>query len=238
MKLTGASELKKRIDYLDKMNNSLLIFVNVLLICIIGLIDFLTGVEFDFSIFYLVPISVTSWYANKRLGIFSAIVSEIIWFVADILGGHIYSTTLILLGNSIIRLCLFIAIALLLSNFKRVQRKQHQSDLLLQKNKNVIETFQKLTAIIAENITQQNAEIIMWVNKKKNKGENVSQRVEKASQIIGLSMKYLSETSYLNPYRDKSAVDSESYLELLKRRLSEIKLEISPNSESKFIKDD
>jgi hypothetical protein len=181
---------------------------------------------------------VTSWYANKNLGILSAIISEIIWFVSDIIGGHVYSSTLILFWNSLIRLCLFISIALLMSKLKQIQKKHYQSELLLQKNKNIIDTFQKLTAIIAGNITQQNAEIIMWINKKKNKGENVSEKVEKASLIIGLSMKYLSETSYLNPYKDKFSVDSESYLESLKQKLSEINLKINSDKDTQVSKDD
>ena len=219
--------MKNIIESFEKLDNSFLILIKISLILILGLVDFLTGVEFDFSIFYLIPISITAWYASKRLGILSAMISEIIWFAADILGGHIYSSTFILLGNSIIRLCLFIAISMLLSNFKQTLKKQYQSELALQKNKNIIETFQKLTAIIAENITQQNAEIIMWVNKKKNKGETVPQKVEIASQIIGTSMRYLSETSYQNPYRDNFSVDSESYLETLRQKLSEINNEVN-----------
>jgi len=223
--------MKKIIESFEKLDNSLLILINFPLILILGLIDYQTGIEFDFSIFYLIPISVTSWCANKGTGIYAAIISEIIWFIADILGGHIYSSTLILLGNSAIRLCLFVAIAVLLSNFKQNLQKHYQAELSIQKNKNIIETFQRLTALIAENIIQQNAEIIIWLNKKKNKGENVSKRVEKASYIIGLSMKLLSETSFLHPYRYEFDVDSESYLELLKHKLSEINQNISSDIE-------
>ena len=166
------------------------------------------------------------------------IISEIIWFIADILGGHIYSSIFILFGNSVIRLCLFIAIAMLLSYFKIVQKEHYQSELSLQKNKNIIETFQKLTVIIAENITQQNAEIIMWINRKKNKGENVSSKVEKASQIIGLSLKCLSETSYLNQYRNNLSVNSESYLDSLKQKMSQINKEINLGNDPQLKKDD
>lgn len=230
--------MKNIIEIFEKLDNTFLIVINILLILILGFIDFLTGVEFDFSIFYLIPISLTAWYASKGLGILSAIISEIIWFIADLLGGHIHSSTFILFGNSVIRLCLFITIAMILSNFKIIQKKHYKSELSLQKNKNIIETFQKLTAIIAENITQQNAEIIMWVNKKRNKGENVPQKVEKASRIIGLSMRYLCETSYLNPYRDDLCVDSESYLESLKQKLSEINKEINLHKDPQVTKDD
>jgi hypothetical protein len=217
----------------EKLNTSVLVLTNFLLILILGLIDYKTGVEFDFSIFYLIPISIISWYTKKSFGIYAAISSEIIWFLADIIGGHIYSSTFILLGNTLMRLCLFISITLLLSNFKLKLKKHYQIELLLQKNKNIIEASQKLTAIISENIIQQNAEILMWVNKKKNNGENVSKVVDKASQIIGLSMKLLSESSFMYPYENNSSVDSGMYLELMKNKLSQINqnitLEIEPD---------
>jgi len=166
--------MKSIIKSFNKFDTFAMVLTNFLLIFILGLIDYQTGIEFDFSIFYLIPISVLSWYTNKRFGIYAAIGSEIVWLLADIIGGHIYSSTLILLGNTVMRLCLFISITVLLSNFKLKLKKHYQIELLLQKNKNTIEASQKLTALIAENIIQQNAEILMWINKKKNKGENVS----------------------------------------------------------------
>ena len=66
----------------------------------------------------------------------------------------------------------------------------------------------------------------MWINKKKSKGENVSARVETASRIIGLSMKYLAESSYLNPYKKDFAANSEFYLDSLRRKLAEIKADV------------
>lgn len=229
--------MKRIIESFEKLDKFVIIFINFPLILILGLIDYQTGVEFDFSIFYLVPISMTSWYANKSSGIYAAIISEIIWFIADMLGGHLYSSTLILLGNSAIRLCLFVTIALLLSNFKQKIKKHYQTELLLQKNKNIIEASQRLTALIAENIIQQNAEILMWINKKKNKRETVSKIVDKASQIIGLSMKLLSESSFIYPYRNDFPVDSDKYLELIKDKLSQINQNISLDIEPRLSED-
>jgi len=51
--------LKNLIEIFEKLNNTSLILINILLILILGLIDFLTGVEFNFYIFYLIPISLT-----------------------------------------------------------------------------------------------------------------------------------------------------------------------------------
>lgn len=189
--------------------------------------DFISGIEIDFTIFYLIPISATSWYAGKSYGIYLSIASEIVWFFADMLGGHIYSSITILLWNSFMRFILFITIALLLSNFKAKIQKHYESELLLQKNKIIIFTFQKLTAMIAENIINQNAEIIKWINKKKNKGESVSEKVDKASQIIGLTMELLSKTSFVYPYRENFPVDPDTFLELMKKNLAQINKNIS-----------
>lgn len=230
--------MRSIVKFFEKLDTSVIFLINFPLILILGLIDYQTGVEFDFSIFYLIPISIISWYTNRNFGIYAAIGSEIIWFLADIIGGHIYSSTFILLGNTLMRLCLFISITLLLSNFKLKLKKHYQIELLLQKNKNIIEASQRLTAIIAENIIQQNAEILMWVNKKKNKGENVSKVVDKASQIIGLSMKLLSESSFMYPYENDSSVDSDKYLELMKSKLSQINKNISLEIEPRVSEND
>ncbi|MBN1997327.1 hypothetical protein JW935_07240 [candidate division KSB1 bacterium] len=229
--------MKNLIESFEKLDKFVIVIINFPLILILGLIDYQTGVEFDFSIFYLIPISMISWYANKSSGLYAAIISEIIWFIADMLGGHLYSSTLILLGNSAIRLCLFVTIALLLSNFKQKIQKHYQTELLLQKNKNIIEASQRLTALIAENIIQQNAEILMWINKKKNKRETVSKTVDKASQIIGLSMKLLSESSFVEPYRKDFPVDSDKYLELIKEKLSQINRNVSLDIEPQLTED-
>ncbi|MFO7889164.1 MAG: hypothetical protein R6V04_02375 [bacterium] len=225
--------MKSIIGSFEKLTTSVIILITFSLIVILGLIDFLTGVEFSFSIFYLLPISIVSWYAGKNAGIYASIVSAILWFLADILGGHIYSSIIILVWNSIMRFILFIIITILLSNFKIIIYKHYKAELLLQKKKNIIEAFQKLTVLISENIIQQNSEIIKWLNKKKMKGESISKKVDKASQIIGSSMNLLSETSFLHSYRDDFPIDSDMYLELLKKKLSQIKKDISLNIESR-----
>ena len=125
------------------------------------------------------------------------------------------------------RFTLFVIIALLIARFKSKMQKIYQSELLLEKNKTVINTLQQLTALIADNIISQNAEIIKWINKKRSRGESVSEKVDRASQIIGLSMKLLSETSFIHPYKQNIPNDPDAYLELMKKKLSQINQNIS-----------
>lgn len=214
--------MKNIIQFLYNLNPTALILSNTAFIVLLGLVDFYTGIEFSFSIFYLLPISFTSWLGGKKAGLFAGILSSIVWFVADITGGHHYSSTIILIWNSFMRLTLFCMISIILSNFRENIVKRYQDELVNQKNKTIISTTQKITTLIAKNITVQNSEIIKWINHQKENGHRVSESLEKASHIIGSSLHILSEISFVDPYLGDSHADADKYLETLKTKLSMI----------------
>jgi len=92
---------------LKKGSKLLILFIGFLLIGIIGLIDYRTGYEYAFSLFYVLPISLITWFINQRIGYAASITSAIVWFLADLYSGHPYSQPYILYWNTIIRLAFF-----------------------------------------------------------------------------------------------------------------------------------
>jgi diguanylate cyclase (GGDEF)-like protein len=56
----------------------LLVFVLVALICYV---DYITGPEYRFGVFYLIPIAIASWYLGRWLGIVASVASLISWLV-------------------------------------------------------------------------------------------------------------------------------------------------------------
>lgn len=88
------------------------------LVAIIGLIDDLTGYELAFSIFYAIPIGVSSWYVGNRSGVAVCIVSAITWLAVDFTSGHPYSHPAIPFWNMGVRLAFFIVIAHLLARLR------------------------------------------------------------------------------------------------------------------------
>ena len=219
----------KNLPFLRSFSNAssiTLLLSNILLILFIGFVDYYTGYDFSFSIFYMLPISIVSWYGGEKAGIIASIISAIVWFVADVAAGHKYSSTLILIWNTIMSLGLFVIISSLLSNFKVQINKLYQKELTVQKNHTIIETFQQLTIVIVDNITTQNAEIIKWVNEKKNKKNNVPVAIEKSSQVIGASLQILSEVSFVSPYLADSQNDADKYLDVLKKRLTQVRKDL------------
>jgi diguanylate cyclase (GGDEF)-like protein len=112
---------------LKKPSNSLWTIAGLALIGGLGFLDFLTGYELAFSLFYLIPVSLVAWQTNQRLGIFAAVVSALVWFAADVGAGNFYSHPFIYAWNTIIRLSFFVIPVLLLSILKKTL--EHEKDL-------------------------------------------------------------------------------------------------------------
>jgi len=114
---------------LEKQSKSTLVFAGFILIGIIGSIDYLTGYEFAFSVFYVLPIFMVTWFTNQRFGLVISVVSAIVWLVADVSTGQTYSSPFIPLWNSFIRFAFFIIIAILLSSLKSSLELAHTDHL-------------------------------------------------------------------------------------------------------------
>lgn len=90
----------------------------VVLIGVIGAIDYLTGPELSFSVFYLLPIGVVSWYLREPLSIASCFVSIVVWLSVDMMSGQIYSNPAIPYWNAAVRLGFFLIVANLLTRMR------------------------------------------------------------------------------------------------------------------------
>jgi len=90
----------------------------VLLVALLGALDYLTGYEISFSIFYLVPIALVTWVAGLPLGIAASILSAATWLSVDLYGGQRYSQELIPYWNAFVRLGFFVTVAFLIAQRK------------------------------------------------------------------------------------------------------------------------
>jgi diguanylate cyclase (GGDEF)-like protein len=93
----------------------LAVLLCIMLVLLIGVIDYQTGYELAFSLFYLIPICLATWVSGRDLGLLVSILSACAWYVADVLSGHAYSSSLIYLWNTGIRLGFFAVVTYLLA---------------------------------------------------------------------------------------------------------------------------
>ncbi len=87
-------------------------------ILLIGVIDYLTGHDIAFSLFYLIPITALAWYTGRPAGIAASIASAAVWLLADIGAGNPASRAVIY-WNGAVRLSFFLVVTLLMTSLKR-----------------------------------------------------------------------------------------------------------------------
>lgn len=114
------------LDLLERQSKLPLAVAGFLLIGVIGVIDLLTGNEIGFSVFYVLPISLITWLAGRRLGLAASATSAVVWLSADLVTRDVYSHALIPFWNTLIRLTFFIIITLLLSALTRALRRENE----------------------------------------------------------------------------------------------------------------
>jgi len=112
------------ITALEKASRGLWITVGLILLFAVGVLDYLTGYELSFSLFYLIPIALFSWFVSSRLGVAVSFISAGLWLVVDILAGARYSHPAIYFWNSLIRLGFFHLTVLLISLGKALEREK------------------------------------------------------------------------------------------------------------------
>ena len=93
-------------------------------VIIVGIADFLTGTELGFSLFYLIPIALVTWFAGRNLGLVLSVFSSIAWFSSDILSGQTYSQPIFRYWNTAVRLGFFIVVAFLLPALKALESEK------------------------------------------------------------------------------------------------------------------
>ena len=90
------------------------------LLVLIGLLDYLTGYEIGFALFYLFPVMLTTWTAGRLGGITMAAVAAVVWLLTDFAAGHPYQEPLSPIWNATMRLGIFLIVAHLVMGLKNV----------------------------------------------------------------------------------------------------------------------
>jgi len=71
----------------DRVSKPVWIGLGFALLGGVASLDYITGVELSFSLFYLLPIALISWAISERLGLVFAILSSCVWILVDLWSG-------------------------------------------------------------------------------------------------------------------------------------------------------
>jgi len=90
----------------------------LLLMMMLGWVDYITGYELGFFVFYTVPIGLAAWYLGRWPGIVVAMGATIAWWLADALAGAKYSSRFSFCWNSTIHFSAFVINAVTIAKIK------------------------------------------------------------------------------------------------------------------------
>ncbi len=87
----------------DKLARAGILVLAALGAAIVGGIDYFTGYEISMSLFYLGPVALAAWYAGRWPAFAIAVLSCVVWYIADLTSGNQYSHPAIPVWNALVR---------------------------------------------------------------------------------------------------------------------------------------
>ncbi len=90
-------------------------------VALVGYVDYITGPDIGFSLFYLAPIVAAAWYCGRGASLLVAFAAAVSWFLAD----YIIRVSLPLsLWNGITRLVIYVTQGLLIAALREDRRRE------------------------------------------------------------------------------------------------------------------
>lgn len=121
-----------------------------LIIFVLGLVDWLTGFELNFFVFYFLPVSLAAWFLNLSASMIVAILCAMVWIGADFLSGHMYSSHLYAVWNTMVRLVSFLAIGGTMSRIRYLLDRERQTADSLRRALSKIKILEAFIPICAQ----------------------------------------------------------------------------------------
>jgi len=105
--------------FFERRTKPFWVIVGVVLVILLGIIDYFSGYELDISLFYLIPIFIVVWYTDGRMGLVFSFASTGVAFLANYFAGQTYSNPTILVSNTLLHLGFYLLVAGLVASLKR-----------------------------------------------------------------------------------------------------------------------
>jgi signal transduction histidine kinase len=106
--------------FISSLSGPTILASGVLLVGVVGFLDFATGAELSFAFFYLLPTCLVTWYVGRRPGVAVSVLSAGVWLLADYLNIPLaFNHSLIPYWNALTRLGFFLITTWVLSELQR-----------------------------------------------------------------------------------------------------------------------
>jgi len=170
---------------LEKQRSLLLVFAGTMLIGITGIIDFLTGHDISFSLFYGLPISLITWHSNRNVGFMASIASALVWLGADLATGVTYVDIIIPIWNAFIRLSFFVIITYLFTSLHHVNAELESR--VQQRTKELVKSNLDLHRAYKETIEGWSRALDLRDKETEGHSQRVTEMTVRLAKVAGMS---------------------------------------------------
>lgn len=101
-------------------SRTLVVLVTLLIVVAVGIVDYVTGWELSFSVFYLLAVGLATWFVGTRFAIFISILSVAVSLGGDLATGGKYSIRLVPWWNASIVLAFYFVVVALLTKLRNL----------------------------------------------------------------------------------------------------------------------
>jgi diguanylate cyclase (GGDEF)-like protein len=105
--------------FFERRTKPFWVIAGVVLVILLGIIDYFSGYELNLSLFYLIPIFIVVWYTDGRMGLVLSFASTGVAFLANYFAGQTYSNPTILVSNTLLHLGFYLLVAWLVASLKK-----------------------------------------------------------------------------------------------------------------------
>ncbi len=110
----------------DAWPKQVVLLACILLVTLVGWVDYLTGYETFFFTFYLLAIFLGTWRIGPAFGALISALSVTAWISSNIEAGQHYSSYFVPVWNAAIMFTIYLVIVLLLARLKKIHGEQEE----------------------------------------------------------------------------------------------------------------
>ena len=121
--------------------------LSTMMALLLGWVDYASGREFGFFVFYFLPISYAAWFAGVKTGGAIAVLSAAVWCIADLMSMH--ATSFFTFWNTLIRLISFLLISFFVDKISMLLLVERMTSDELRQALSQIKTLRGLIPICA-----------------------------------------------------------------------------------------
>src|SRR5690242_9244815 len=111
------------LEKLEQSSRASLVLAGLAVLAFIGAIDYLTGYELFFSVFYLLEVGLAAWFVGAGFGLLMSVLSVVVWIGGDLAAGAHYSNLVVPIWNAIILMVFYFVMVWLLTHLRSLHQQ-------------------------------------------------------------------------------------------------------------------